>query len=63
MTLNAMMAHKRAAHLEVAEGNKANGYRPGRPYGHGKLLEAENGQAGERPVRPGALAKPDRYNL
>ena len=39
MTLNAMMVHERAAHLEAAEGNKANGYRPGRAYGHGKLLE------------------------
>jgi len=29
MTLNAMMTHERTAHLETAEGNKANGYRPG----------------------------------
>ncbi|MFD2531809.1 transposase [Gracilimonas halophila] len=38
-TLNAMMKHERALHLESAEGNKSNGYRPGRVYGHGKLLE------------------------
>lgn len=38
-TLNAMMKHERALHLESAEGNKGNGYRPGRVYGHGKLLE------------------------
>lgn len=39
MTLNAMMKHERSLHLEQAEANKANGYRPGQVYGHGKLLE------------------------
>jgi len=39
MTLNAMMAHERTAHLETTEGNKANGYCPGKAYGYGKLLE------------------------
>jgi len=39
ITLNAMMANERSLHLEDADGNKANGYRPGRVYGHGKLLE------------------------
>jgi transposase-like protein len=38
-TLNAMMTHERSLHLEHADANKANGYRPGRVYGHGKLLE------------------------
>jgi len=38
-TLNAMRSHERSLHLEDAAGNKANGYRPGRVYGHGKLLE------------------------
>jgi transposase-like protein len=38
-TLNAMMKQERSMHLEDADGNKANGYRPGRVYGHGKLLE------------------------
>jgi transposase-like protein len=38
-TLNAMMNHERSLHLEHADANKANGYRPGRVYGHGKLLE------------------------
>jgi putative transposase len=38
-TLNAMMTHERSLHLEDAAGNKGNGYRPGRVYGHGKLLE------------------------
>jgi transposase-like protein len=38
-TLNAMMKHERSIHLEDADANKANGYRPGRVYGHGKLLE------------------------
>lgn len=39
MTLNAMMKHERTIHLDEADANKANGYRPGRVYGHGKLLE------------------------
>lgn len=38
-TLNAMMHHERELHLEGAASNKGNGYRPGRVYGHGKLLE------------------------
>ena len=38
-TLNAMMKNERSIHLEDAGNNKANGYRPGRVYGHGKLLE------------------------
>ncbi len=38
-TLNAMMKHERELHLESAESNKGNGYRPGKVYGHGKLLE------------------------
>ena len=38
-TLNAMMKHERELHLEDAEGNKGNGYRPCKVYGHGKLLE------------------------
>ncbi|MCH2451505.1 MAG: transposase, partial [Gracilimonas sp.] len=38
-TLNAMMAHERELHLESTVDNKGNGYRPGRVYGHGKLLE------------------------
>jgi putative transposase len=39
ITLNAMMKNERSIHLEQADDNKANGYRPGRVYGHGKLLE------------------------
>ena len=38
-TLNAMMKNERNLYLEDAVANKANGYRPGRVYGHGKLLE------------------------
>lgn len=38
-TLNAMMKHERELHLEDADANKGNGYRPGKVYGHGKLLE------------------------
>lgn len=38
-TLNAMMKHERELHLESAASNKGNGYRPGKVYGHGKLLE------------------------
>jgi hypothetical protein len=34
-TLNAMMKHERS--VEEVEGNKANGYRTGKVYGHGKL--------------------------
>lgn len=36
MTLNAMMKRERQAHLDRVDGNKANGYRPGKAYGHGK---------------------------
>ncbi|TYC06603.1 MAG: IS256 family transposase [Kosmotoga sp.] len=39
MTLNAMMKAERTAHLQQAPGNKANGYRMGRAYGNGRLLE------------------------
>jgi len=39
ITLNAMMKNERSLHLEDSDVNKANGYRPGRVYGHGKLLE------------------------
>src|SRR5690625_2012361 len=39
ITLNSMMKNERSLHLQQADGNKANGYRPGRVYGHGKLLE------------------------
>jgi len=39
MTLNAMMKHERSLHLDDGKDNKANGYRPGKVYGHGKLLE------------------------
>lgn len=39
ITLIAMMNNERSLHLEDADGNKANGYRPGKVYGHGKLLE------------------------
>lgn len=39
ITLNAMMANERSLHPEDVDGNKANGYRPGRVYGHNKLLE------------------------
>ncbi|MFO7847822.1 MAG: transposase [Balneolaceae bacterium] len=39
ITLNAMMKHERSLHLSDADDNKANGYRHGRVYGHGKLLE------------------------
>ena len=39
ITLNAMMKNERSLHLQQASGNKANGYRPGIVYGHGKLLE------------------------
>lgn len=38
-TLNAMMSRERELHLEDAQANKGNGYRPGKVYGHGKLLE------------------------
>lgn len=34
-----MMKQERSMHLEGADGNKTNGYRPGRACGHGKLLE------------------------
>src|SRR5690625_8047431 len=34
-----MMKNERSLHLQQADGNKANGYRPGKVYGHGKLLE------------------------
>ncbi len=39
MMLNAMMKSERTAHLEGAEGNKANGYRYGKTYGQGRILE------------------------
>jgi len=40
MTINALMKTERNLHLESdSANNKANGYRPGRVYGHGKLLE------------------------
>jgi putative transposase len=39
MVLNGLMKTERTAALEHLNGNKANGYRPGRVYGHGKLLE------------------------
>lgn len=39
MVLNGMMKTERKTALEHQQGNKANGYRPGRVYGHGKLLE------------------------
>jgi hypothetical protein len=59
-TLNAMMAHERSLHLEDAAGNKANGYRPGRVYGHGKLLELHiprerNGEVLSESLSPSAL--------
>jgi len=38
ITLNAMVKNEHSLHLEDASGNKANGYRPGRVYGKGKLL-------------------------
>ena len=39
MMLNAMMKSERNAHLEQTEGNKANGYRYGKTYGHGHIME------------------------
>jgi len=39
MMLNAMMKSERTAHLEQANSNKANGYRFGKTYGHGRILE------------------------
>lgn len=39
MTLNALMKAERSEHLTGQTGNKANGFRPGRVYGKGKLLE------------------------
>ena len=39
LTLNAMMKHERSLYLKDANDNNSNGYRPGRVYGHGKLLE------------------------
>ncbi len=39
MTLNALMKAERNEHLNGQTGNKANGFRPGRVYGKGKLLE------------------------
>lgn len=39
MTLNGLMKAERREHLAGQTGNKANGFRPGRVYGKGKLLE------------------------
>jgi len=39
MTLNALMKAERREHLESEEDDKGNGYRPGKVYGNGKLLE------------------------
>jgi putative transposase len=39
MTLNGMMKAERSAFLEESAPNKGNGYRPGKVYGYGKLLE------------------------
>ncbi|SHF22237.1 Transposase, Mutator family [Fodinibius roseus] len=39
MTLNALMKAERSEHLNGQTGNKANGFRPGRVYGKGKLPE------------------------
>ena len=38
-TLNAMMKVERQAEVESQPDNKANGYRPGRVYGHGQIME------------------------
>ena len=39
MTLNALMKAERREHLEAEDDDKGNGYRPGKVYGNGKLLE------------------------
>ena len=39
MTLNGLMKAERREHLHGQTSNKANGFRPGRVYGKGKLLE------------------------
>src|SRR5690625_7195154 len=39
ITLNSMMKNERSLHLQQADGNKANRYRPGRVYALGSLLE------------------------
>lgn len=39
MTLNALMKAERRQHLSGDDGDKGNGYRPGKVYGNGKLLE------------------------
>lgn len=39
MTLNGLMKAERREHLNGPGPNKGNGFRPGRVYGHGKLLE------------------------
>ncbi|MDZ7773090.1 MAG: transposase [Balneolaceae bacterium] len=39
MTLNALMKAERREHLAGDDGDKGNGYRPGKVYGNGKLLE------------------------
>jgi len=39
MMLNSMMVSERSAHLEGAAGNKGNGYRLGKVFGHGAQLE------------------------
>lgn len=39
MVLNGMMKAERTEFLSKAAGNKGNGYRPGKTYGNGKILE------------------------
>lgn len=39
MTLNGLMKAERREHLDGQSSNKGNGFRPGRVYGSGKLLE------------------------
>lgn len=39
MMLNAMMKSERSAQLEQLQANKANGYRYGKAYGNGRILE------------------------
>lgn len=39
MTLNALMKAERREHLASEEADKGNGYRPGKVYGNGQLLE------------------------
>src|SRR5690625_443124 len=56
ITLNSMMKNERSLHLQQADGNKANGYRPGRVYGHGKLLELRIPGGRNGAFSPGVLA-------